>query len=111
MDLKQIQKFKLRNSLKVATQVALIVVFGGALGQQAYAFDYSGFIQSLSGGLSNWTELDARQTELSAQITAATTSGQLTVTDSNELNYELTRVGQVETQMKASGRHLGATDS
>src|SRR5438874_13655529 len=99
MDLKQIQKFKLRNGLKVATQVALIAVFGGALGQQAYAFDYSGFIQSLSGGLSNWTELDARQTELSAQITAATTYGKLIETDSNNINYLLTLLAREKTQL------------
>jgi hypothetical protein len=101
----------MNNNVKRATTVALTVFALGSLGLPAKAFDFTSILQNLSHGVSDWSELDARESEISAQLTAAAASGQLTPTEADGFKFELTRVMQVEAQIKASGRRLGATDS
>lgn len=99
------------NSMKLATTVAVAAFVVGALSLPANALDFTSILQNLSRGVSSWNELDARQNELSAQLTAAAGAGQLSATEAEGFKSELTRVMQVEAQIKASGRQLSATDA
>ena len=101
----------MNNTIKLASTIALITLFSASLIQPAKAFDFNSILQSLSHGVSGWTDLDARETEISAQLDAAASSGQLSSTEADGFKSELNRVMQVETQIKASGRQLSATDS
>jgi hypothetical protein len=101
----------MNNNVKCATTVALTVFALGSLSLPANAFDFTTILQNLSHGVSDWTDLDARESEISAQLTAAASSGQLTPTEADGFKFELNRVMQVEAQIKASGRRLGATDA
>lgn len=97
--------------MKLATSVALTTLMVGSFGLPVNAFDFTGILQSLSHGVSGWTELDARQNEISAQLAAAASSGQLTATEAEGFRSELNRNMQVEAQIKAYGRQLTATDA
>jgi hypothetical protein len=101
----------MKNGLKLATTVALAVLAVASASLPANAFDWVSILQSLSHGVSGWTELDARQNEISTQLAAAASSGQLTATEAESFRFELNRNMQVEAQIKASGRQLSATDS
>lgn len=101
----------MKNSLKLASTVALLALFGGTFNQPANAFDFMSILQDLSGGISGWNELDTREAEMNTQITAAASSGQLTATEANGFKLEMARIAQIEAQIKASGRRLSTTDS
>jgi hypothetical protein len=101
----------MKNSIKLATTVALVALLTGSICQPVDAFDFAGFLQSLNSGVSDWSDLDARQAELRTQIMIAGNSGQLSTAEATGFNYELAGVARVEAQIKASGRRLGATDS
>jgi hypothetical protein len=103
--------FEMKNSIKLATTVALIALLSGSVCQPVGAFDFAGFLQSLNTGVSDWSDLDARQAELRTQIMMAGNSGQLSTAEATGFNAELAGVARVEAQIKASGRRLGATDS
>lgn len=98
-------------TIDLATTLAIAVLLGGTFIQPASAYDFSNILQNLAGGISGWPDLDTRQTEMGAQITAAANAGQLTAAEANGYRVELARVAQVEAQIKASGRRLGVTDS
>lgn len=98
-------------SVKLATTVALLASLGGILSPPVGALDFAGILQNLSHGVSGWTELDARQNEITSQLATAAVSGQLTATEADGFKMELSRIQQVEFQIKASGRKLGAADA
>jgi hypothetical protein len=101
----------MRNTMKVATTVALATFAVGSFSLPVNAFDFGSILQSLSQGVSGWTDLDARENEISSQLAIAASSGQLSASEADGFNVELRRVMQVEAQIKASGRGLGATDA
>lgn len=101
----------MKNRMKLATSVALATLVLCSVSPPVQALDWAGILQNLSQGVSGWTELDARQNEISTQLTAAANSGQLTAGEVEGFRYELNRNMQVEAQIKASGRRLSATDA
>jgi hypothetical protein len=101
----------MKNSVKLATTVALLAAVGGLLSPPANAIDFASILQNLSHGVSGWSELDMRENEISAQLGTAAASGQLTAAEADGFKLELARVQQVEAQIKASRKSLGATDS
>lgn len=101
----------MKNSMKLATSVAVAAFVAGSMSLPANALDWASILQSLSHGVSGWTELEVRQSEISTQLTAAASSGQLSTTEAESFKLELSRIMQVEAQIKASGRRLNATDS
>jgi hypothetical protein len=106
-----IQGITMKNTIKLATTVALATVAVCSFSVPASAFDFGSILQSLSQGMSGWTDLDARENEISSQLSVAASSGQLSVAEADGFKVELNRVMQVETQIKSSGRGLGATDA
>ena len=101
----------MRNRIKLATTTTLIALVGAALSQPAMALDFQSILQSLSGGISGWTDLDARESEISNQINVSVNAGQLTAAEGDSFKAELARISQVEAQIKGSGRRLSATES
>jgi hypothetical protein len=99
------------NTIKLATTVALATFAVGSLSLPVNAFDFGSILQNLSQGVSGWTDLDARENEISSQLAVAASSGQLSASEADGFNVELRRVMAVEAQIKASGRGLGATDA
>jgi hypothetical protein len=101
----------MKNSMKIATTVALSTFAVCSFSPPASAIDFAAILQSLSQGVSGWTDLDARENEISSQLAVAENSGQLSATEAESFKAELARMMQVEAQIKASGRGLGATDA
>lgn len=101
----------MKNSIKLAATVAVVASLSGILCPPAGAFDFQSILQNLSHGVSGWPELDNRENEISTQLNAAASSGQLSTAEADGFKGELARVQQVEFQIKASGRSLSATDA
>jgi hypothetical protein len=94
--------------MKLAKSLALSAVVACCLTTQpARSSDFvKNLLQQFSGTVANWDDLDSRRAAVEGQIRQAVRSGELTVTDADQLRVQLAPIADAVVQGRASGKAL-----
>ena len=94
--------------MKLAKSLALSAVVACCLtAQPAYSSDFvKNLLQQFSGTVTNWDDLENRRSTLEGQIRQAVHSGDLTITDADQLRVQLDPIAAAVVQGRSSGKPL-----
>lgn len=93
------------------TAVALIFAAAAVIVVPAQADVLSPAIDSSTDTISGWADLDIHEKRIEGQIQAGIGAGELTDSQAQDFRALLDQLGQVVSQMKASGKRLGFAQS
>ncbi|MBU6452227.1 MAG: S-layer homology domain-containing protein [Cyanobacteria bacterium REEB67] len=94
--------------MKLAKSLALSAVVACCLTTQpARSSDFvKNLLQQFSGTVTNWDDLDSRRASVEGQIRQSVRSGELTITDADQLRTQLAPIADAVVQGRASGKAL-----
>ncbi len=99
-------------SSKLGTTVLLVALTTSLAGQQpSFAGGFGDFVKMFTTGISNWSDLETRMSQIDAQIALGQSKGQLTSIEATSFRNQLAKIQQSEAQLKAQGQPLSLTQS
>lgn len=94
-----------------ATLLLVSMTTSLACQQPSIAGGFGDFVKMFTTGISNWSDLESRFSQIDAQITQGQSKGQLTSIEATSFRNQLIKIQQSEAQLKAQGQPLSLSQS